>query len=255
LAADDEGKRPKKPRLPKRGTDSAKGKTKKLPGKGKKVYGEGPKPPRIGPGTAQGKGKLPGKLLGKGKTLFMAAFTFMAAMPDPTDVLMLFVAAFADIALAKEAMRDRQFKQGFRTALAAALLRKEIAFSKALPYKIAHEHSTAFGERGLIEESFNRGLIMGDLFFQSLTTDQTVKLIEAGFEGLKAERYNVYTQGDPESARFVSSFARALKPAVDQIFDAAAKATATQAEERKQLLLKQQREDPELSPWRTMPKF
>jgi hypothetical protein len=179
-------------------------------------------------------------------------------MPDPTDVAGMAIMHFVALEAEKEAMRDRNFHHGFRVGLAAVLL-DEGATSASEPlydinrYGLAQRFLAA--EPGLIARSHNRGLYAGIRFGQSLTSEQAVALIESGFEGLKAEQYNIYTGGGPGTAGYVYAFARALKPAVDQIFAEAAREAAEREAERMDRLFQQQREDPKLNPWRVAPKF
>lgn len=165
---------------------------------------------------------------------------FHLLLPGPLDALMLMVQYAGSYAAAHEAIRSRNTRTGFAIGLSANLLNRSFgAVRKHLSRKFILDrevHTQVLGAVGMAEKAHNAGLGAGFHYGGLLSDDARDALREFGFAALAAQGRLPESWQEMRSAEGVWRLARALLPAVDQIFEAMrVQAEKERAAERRQM--------------------
>jgi RHS repeat-associated protein len=149
-----------------------------------------------------------------------ASFAFAAAMPDPTDALLLTINYFAAYGEAREAIRERNTQSGFAYGLAANLLGMsgQWAIDNFIRWGVnAGVETRVIGAEGIAESSFNNALLEGFKFGRSLSSEESSVFLQEGSNALAAKGYVVEDNATYDN---VVNLGEALKPTINQALEA-----------------------------------
>jgi RHS repeat-associated protein len=158
----------------------------------------------------------------------IGSFAFAAAMPDPSDALMLIYEYFAAYGEARESIAQERWQAGFSYGLAASLLEKSGRWVKdeIAPWgTTANVATLILDAEGIAERSFIKALKEGMNFGRSLTEEERHAFLQTGFDALAAEGYElVYRDAfDVEVKRdatdVVYNLGRALQPTINKALE------------------------------------
>jgi hypothetical protein len=160
-----------------------------------------------------------------------AGSIIQALVPDPTDVIALWMAFGGTIAQGKEELREKGYNSGFSQGLAASVFEYEYSWVKD---ELVDKHidpnpwAGMAGYEGVRERAFNQGAIAGFQLGEKLPSKLRARLRNDAIEAMRSngQRWN----GIFDEA-FVNSAGTALMPTVREYF--AKKEELRKAEERR----------------------
>lgn len=165
---------------------------------------------------------------------------FHFLMPGPLDAIALMVQFAGSYAEAQEAIRNRNTRSGFAIGLSAFVLgRSHRAVRKHLARKFVLDrdvHTQVVGAVGIAERAHNDGLDSGFKYGELLSDDAKDALRDFGFSAMAAQGRLPRDRNELFSAEGVWRLAAAIRPIVDQIFEAMrAEAERQEQEERRKM--------------------
>jgi hypothetical protein len=163
----------------------------------------------------------------------MRITSFVADMlPGPLEVLQLVQGFASGYQGAWDSTRDRNTRDGFAAGFAACMLLNDYGWVRSHLSRTgvsAGVGTHLVGAEGMAERAFNEALLIGYEYCEHRSPEHIAKLRHEVFQALAHERFSVAEDEDVFGERSVWAAAVLLMPAVDDLFNQAARHKEQQA--------------------------